>query len=410
MGQRWPARGEIENDYEHQSSRCGRPSSPAGFVTSMRAMTQPALRSLVLSSVAALAIGCGSATPAGEQPRSAADPCPEQGAPASAEGTATDPDILALAEAAKRCPFESGSFDWNCKAYKEWKQDNDDIFEGPSANATILAMLEDADVRTRTLATDRGFVGAKAFFADVGRAKRLLAVVQKERETRFLSSYGRFVAFINGEKILGTELRALAKEQPTELRRAYAENVLPQNPTAFSLELVDGFLKDADQSVQRAAVRSLSASGRTRPTEAICSTLKKQMERTDKLAGDALDAGATSKCPGLAPLVVAQVQKLSADPTKLNERDAPDLASSLSTLCWRDSAPELKTQAFDVAVKIAPKITEDWTKRSYLRLFRSCDLKRAKAALQPYLKEKETAETAKEEIESVDREIAQNQQ
>lgn len=363
------------------------------------------------------AIACGgSPQPGANSPSgtNASDqPCPDVPSPAVAQTDEIDPDLVALAEAAKKCSFENGSYEWNCPAFREWRSENDDLFEGPAGNNTILSMLEDSNVRTRTLATERGFTAARSYFGDPKRAARLLAVLDKEREPRLLSPLGKFAAYISGEKMLGEELRTLAKHPTLELRRSYAEHVLPQNPTAFSLEMVKVFLDDADDSVRRAAIRSLSANGRTRATEPICASLKGQLTRSDKLVGDALEAGSTSKCAGLAELVIAEIEKRSeVEASVLNDRNNPDFASSLGSLCWRQSTAEpVKQRAFDIAVKVTPKIEDTWRKRTYVGLFRYCDVKRAKDALAPYLKDKdkEIAEHAKDEVTAVEEQLKRDE-
>ena len=320
----------------------------------------------------------------------------------------SDPDIEALAAAAEKCSFESASFDWSCPAFKEWRSENDDLFEGPSGNATILRLLESTDIKKRALATERGFTAARTFFSEAPRAKRLLGALDKERESRLLPAYGKFAAYVDGSKMLGDELRALAKHPASEVRRAFAEHVLPQHPTPFSLELTKTLIEDADGGVRRAAIRSLSANGRTRASDGVCATLKAQLSRTDKLIEDVVDAGSTSKCPGMNALVVAEVEKRAADIGSAPASGGPSYQSALSTLCWRDSTPaELKKRAFEVALKITPKLTDGWQKRWYLGLFRTCDLTRAKAALTPYLKDKDkdVAERAKEELDRVEEEL-----
>lgn len=374
------------------------------------------MRSFSTFALALFAVACSSSPHLATSPKtegapseSRATPCPETSpAPTAVQTDEVDQDILALAATAQKCSFEHGSFDWECPAYKEWGEAGEDLFEGPGGNAAILKLLEDKDIRARTLASQRGFSGARAYFADPKRAQRLLAVVENETEDRILYRYGRFVAYIDGERALGKELRALATHPKTDFRAAFAEAALPTYPTAFSLELVKTFLDDPDDSVRRAAIRSLSASGRTRPTEGICAVLKSQLERTDKLARDALSAGATSKCAGMADLVMAQIEKRTADVAAVSDENAPDFSDALSSICWRGTnSDDLKKRAFDVANKIAPKVTDAWRRRSYVYLLRSCDETRAKAALAPFLndKDKEIAKLAKEETKRLEEEL-----
>ncbi len=372
------------------------------------------MRTIALLLLGAALWGCGSNAAPTTTPvaQASAAPCPEVPAAQVAHSDTPDPDVVQLAAAAKNCKFESGRFDWECPAFKEWARENEDLFEGPGGNATILSMLEDPDIRLRTLAAERGFQSGRTFFAERKRAERLLAVVEKERDTRLLRSYGRFVGHLNAEKLgMKTELRAYLRHPSLEFRDALAEYALPQNPTAFSLELAKEFMRDPDRTVQRSALRSLSSHGRTRPTKEICEHLRAQLGRADGLAEDALEAGATSKCDGMAVETIAEIEKRAANLEKLVGRDGLDVRNALSSLCWRSTTPkDVHKRAFDVAAKVAPKLEDPWRKRSFLWLFRSCDASRAKEALTPFLKdkEKEVAEEAKSEIKRTEEELARN--
>ncbi len=329
-------------------------------------------------------------------------------APATAATSSnSDPDILALAEAAKTCKFENSSFDWNCPAYKAFTSESDDLFEGLDGNSTILAMLENSDVRMRALAADKGFVTGRAFFAQKANAERLIKVISKEAEPRVLSRLGRFAAFINAEKLGMTEqVMAFTSHGNSQFRDAVASAMLPLQPTAFSLKFNQKLMEDADRSVKRSALLALSGNGRTRPSEPLCSALKSQLTRNDDLTAEALEAGATSKCEGLQEATLAEIEKRvkAAQPdTKLQA-----FQSAVSSVCWGYRTPEeLKKRAFDVAVKVAPKITEEWEQRSFIRLFRMCDVKRAKEALTPFLKSSfpDTANEVKEELARVEEEL-----
>lgn len=361
-------------------------------------------------------VACGSSEPCPKTPEpqpvqtnvASATPCGDTG-PVTAD--VIDKDVLALAQAAKNCPFENGHFDWECKGWKQFARENEDLFEGGSANATMLQLLENEDVRMRTLGAERGFSGGRAFFSDKKHAQRLLAVVDKERDTRLLSQLGRFVAFIDAEKTgLTNEIAAFTKHPSVELRQSFASYLLPQHPNAFSLGLVQKLLDDPDNSVRRAAIMSLSANGRTRPNPELCSTLKSQLTRNDKLAGDAIDAATSSKCEGFAELAVAEVEKRTKDVKKAAGSEGIDLRGPLSGVCWGNASEDLKKRVFAIAVKMAPATEDSWRRRSWLGLFRNCDVKRAKDALTPFLKDKDkdVADEAKEEIQRVEEELKRN--
>jgi hypothetical protein len=181
--------------------------------------------------------------------------------------------------------------------------------------------------------------------------------------------------------------------------------MLPSHPTDLSLALVKKVIaEDVDTSVRRAALESLAGNGRTKPTEAICATLKGELGRTDVLARSALEAGVASKCAGFAELALTEIEKR----TKSGPVEGLDVQSALRDVCWDWQSPvDLKKRAFDVAARLLPQLPDSWTKRSYLQLFRSCDVERAKPALTPFTssKDKDLATAAKEELKDVEKEL-----
>jgi hypothetical protein len=320
-----------------------------------------------------------------------------------------DPDVLKLAEAAKSaCAFESSRFDWGCAQYKAFVSENDDLFESAEGNVTLLSMLESSDLRMRVLAAEKGFLMARAFFSDKAAADRLLKVVKIETDEGLLRKYGRFVAAIPAEKLgLQAEFEKLVAHPSASFRQALVTAMLPSHPTDLSLALVKKVIaEDVETGVRRAAVESLAGNGRTKPTEAICATLKGELARTDVLALSALEAGVSSKCAGLAELSLAEIEKR----TKAGPVEGLDVQSALRDICWDYQSPvDLKKRAFDVAARLAPKLPDSdaWTKRSYIRLFRACDIERAKSAIVPFSnsKDKAVATSAKEELNEVEKEL-----
>ncbi len=351
---------------------------------------------LALLILAACGGGAGTDKPA----TSPAAECPDVAAQPSSNKT--DPDILLLAEQAKTCKFERASFDSSCPAYKAWWNENEDLFEGPDGNATILSMLESEDIRMRVLAIDQGFESGRSFFGDKATAERLLKVISKEGEPRILTRLGRFTAFINAEKLgLEDALTAFTKHPQADFREAVASSTLPLQPTAFSLELTKKFMDDADNSVKRAALAALSGNGRTRASAALCTTLEAQLTRTDDLLAEALEAGATSKCQGMQEATLAELEKQAKKP----ESKLSDFRSPISSLCWGWKTDEkIKKRTFDSLLALFQRSTDSWDKRSALYLFRSCDPARAKGVITPLLQDKdeEVRKEAQDELTRID--------
>lgn len=374
------------------------------------------MRSALLLSSALVLVACGGAQPDAATPPAgsvepvattapASAPAP---APAAAAGSdaplARDPRIVALVTPALACKFEEGYFDDECPAYKAWK-DNDELFAEGKGNDTIFSLLGDADEKLRVLATDKGFDNSQAYFADKAHATRLFALAKKETNAAVAHSLGGYVAKVDAEKFgLGAELRALAKHPVSRFREALAFYLIStfQSPTALDVEQI--LLEDPDTKVKEKAIGALSTGGITPGVEPVCALLKKQMARTDDLVGDALQTASSSKCAGIDELLIAELEKRTADPSKVTNAVGIDYSLAAGNVCSRTRSPDLTKKGFAIGKKLVdPKLPDPNTRRAALSVLVSCGPEEAAKALAPLAKDKDkyVAEEAKKKLEAL---------
>ncbi len=370
--------------------------------------------SVLLSSAALFLVACGGAQPdAATPPAGSVEPAATT-APASAPAPAAaassdaplarDPKIVALVTPTLACKFEEGYFDDECPAYKAWK-DNDELFAEGKGDDTIFSLLGDADEKLRVLATEKGFSDSRAYFADKAHATRLFALAKKETNASVAHTLGGYVAKVDAEKFgLGAELRALAKHPVAGFRDALAFYLIStfQSPTA--LDVLQVLLEDADSKVKKTAISSLSTGGITPGVEPVCALLKKQIARTDDLVGGALWAGSSSKCAGIDELVIAELEKRAADPSKVTNAVGIDFGLAASGVCRRTASADLKKKGFAVGKKLADaKVPDANTRRSALGVLEACDAAEAAKVIAPLAKDKDkfVADAAKKKLEEL---------
>ena len=310
-----------------------------------------------------------------------------------------DPKIEKLAKGALSCKVEDESFDDECAGYKAWV-DEEQLFAEGKGDATLLAMLEDADVKLRLLTAARGFDDAKAFFADKDNGARLFAVAKKETSSTVGHALGGWVTYVDAQKAgLEKELKAVAKHPVTKFREALAFYLISRNQSPVAVEVVTLLIDDPEESVRDRAIGSLSTGGMTPATEPVCKLLSKQLMRTDHLAGTALWAGSSSQCKGIHEEVVAELEKRVSDPSAIG-KGGIRFSLAASGVCGRTQSPELKKKAFEVLRKLADPKVDSPTRNATLDEFARCDRAGAEKVLSTLArdKDKSLAQSAAKEL------------
>jgi hypothetical protein len=347
---------------------------------------------LALLSPALLLIACGGAAPAAHTGGVETSSSVSSDKPAAAP--ARDPKIMQLATAAAACKFEDGQFDDDCEAYKAWK-DEDDLFADGKGDDTLFSMLGDPDLKVRLLATDKSISDLKAYFADRGKAARLVALLEKEQNETVLRDLVRDITRVDLDAVnLSGELMKLAKSPVIEVRKGLS-GVIAHYQTPAAIGAMNVLLQDPEKEVQRSAISSLSSGGITPGTPEVCGLMTEQIKRTDDLAGDALWWASSSKC-NIDNLVVAELTKRIADPSKVTNANGIGYSLAIGDVCRHAQTPEAKKAGFALAkALVSPAVKDSNTRRAALGALPDCDKAGALAVAKTLTADKDIGKDAK---------------
>lgn len=199
--------------------------------------------------VGALA-ACAKSTP------TSSDAGPPPVAAVGLDHASNDPKVVALVRPVLACPWTDKGFEAGCAALGAYRAAPD--VKGPSAETTLMAMLDDPRDPVRWLAGVGLAEVPRPVHRDAERAKRLLEAARREKDSRV----GTALGFALGEVDLAAtklepEVRALVASHPLPgLRLAIVSRTLKVNPSMFEpvLALARG---EQDASVRRAALNAL---------------------------------------------------------------------------------------------------------------------------------------------------------
>ncbi|MGZ3478195.1 MAG: hypothetical protein ACXVCJ_27105, partial [Polyangiales bacterium] len=314
---------------------------------------------------------------------------------------AKDPKIVALANAAAKCKFEDNYFDDECKAYKAWK-DEEKLFEEGKGDLTILAMLEDKDVKIRVLASDKGFDSFEKIAGDKANAARIFADAKTETHPTVARSLGSYVARIDSEKLgMEADLKALAKLPSVELRDALAFHLYASKQTPLRLEITKQLLADSEPKVQSSALKGLSMGAARGKAPEACKLMGEQISRPDS---DALWQVGTSGCTSVFDALAAELLKRSTDPAKA-AKDGVSLSLAIGSMC-RDGNAAQKTKGFTAAKALTDtKVKNVNARTAGVSSLAACDKVAAKPVLTALAKDgdKYVAERATKELAALDK-------
>jgi hypothetical protein len=212
-------RGDVRCDPVHRGQD---PERVEHDVLTKRPMRGSVLGTALLLMLAALACkksGGDQASPAAAGSASAA--------PAAA---GSNPRLAALIEAALACKWESWGLDTSCSAYDACF--DSDLVKDGKADATLVALIEDARPAARWLGAEILRVHGKAYRESPDLARRVLAAARAEREMAVLRSLGEAAGAIDVTKTgLQKEVEALGRTHPeTVLRAALVKRAQMANP------------------------------------------------------------------------------------------------------------------------------------------------------------------------------------
>jgi len=361
------------------------------------------LRSLVrplhLSTLLFVA-ACGGSTPAPADPSggaaASATTAPEAGGSAAIPGLpARDPKLAEMIKAALACAKndEFHSFDRECAGFKAWDE-ADELFAGGKADDTLLSMWGDPDPNVRHLALPKRI--KPAYWQDKGHAQALFAIARAEKIRDYLSQLGTFAGQVDGEKVgLAAEQKDLAKHPSADFRARFAAALIPAAQTPLALEIEQILIDDGEKDVRVYAVLGLAGEG-VPASDPVCKLLTKQLARADDLHANGIQAAAVSKCPGMRDQAAAEIDKRTADPTKVTFGAGMAYASALFSLCYRAESPEAKKKIFTLTRKLVdPKSLDRSIREKALDELLSCDRPAGEKLLGTFAKDKDLAQHVK---------------
>jgi hypothetical protein len=313
---------------------------------------------------------------------------------------AKDPKIVALANAAAKCKYEDNYFDEECKAYKTWR-DEEKLFEEGKGDATLLAMLEDKDVKMRVLATDHGFDSFEKIVADKGNAARVIAVAKTESHPTVARVFGNYLSRIDFEKLgMEKEIEGFLKHPSNDLRAALGFHMYASKQSPFRLEFTKKLLADAEPKVVADALKGLSMGAARGKAPEACKLMGEQIARPE---GDALWQVASSDCKSIYDALGAELLKRSTDPVKA-AKEGVGMSLAIGSMCRSGEAAH-KAKGFLAAKALTDaKIKNVNVRTAGVSELAVCDKTAAKPVLTLLAKDgdKYVAEAATKELKKLD--------
>jgi hypothetical protein len=350
-------------------------------------MTRPVTLALFLAMVSACdkkddaKAAPAPAPAAGEKPAAAAGP---KGT--GLEDPANDPKVVGLAKKALACKYGS-SFDDGCADYKAW-QDERDAFKDGKADGTLVALIEDSDVKVRDLGLRKFSVNGSPALKDKALSERLVTVAEKAKGWTEMHTYllGNIVGHIKiGDSGLFPRLKALVSSADVDssLRRAIVDGLLYSNDTSDDVwALTRDTLKDADKQVARNALRAFWTGASDKTLQARCDIYKELVEGPDEDFAASAGEYLTRPQAGCKTHFDAVLTSLEAR-VKAKKMTVAPFVETLANVC----EPNLATPAqVKKANALAHQLADDkkgqgWARSAALEAAAKCDPKSAKAYL-----------------------------
>lgn len=286
-----------------------------------------------------------------------------EGAPAPTPGKAgkgidapgNDPKVVAAAKKVLACKWADGSYDSDCADYKAFTQDYD-TFRDNKQDATLVAFLEDGDLKVRQLAYDRMSGWNGGAFADKAMAERMLVVAETTKEPLDMYYIGTLVGHIKVKETgLFERIKAIVTgaDKDLTLRGAIMSNLLPSNQDSEEVfELATATTKEKDVVFARSALNSFTFAGDSKKDQ-ICDLYVDILGgENEDLAASAAEKIANNHCTAKFDTLLKAIDGR----VKNKKVTVPSYPDSLRTIC---ADKEVKPAQTKQAVALAHKILED---------------------------------------------------
>lgn len=305
-----------------------------------------------------------------------------------AETTAGEAQVLALAKQAIRCPWRDNQLDFECAAFAKWNASP--LLEGGKADATLVRLIEDPDVKLRFVAINAISSKGKAYMTDATLAKRLIAAAPNAPiQAGIPNNLGVAIGKIKLQET-GTSaaVKVLLEKSAPEMQAGILSSLLWENPDedalfAVTKQLVASPAKDT----RRAAVRALDhLLARKKHADTICPLLVEWSTRKDA-PEDVV--GLAAKTLTGATVCAAQVDRLlggieqRASNGEITDRDSASALGEL--LANSDADAAAKQRAITICKRIVENDANAFEARTEaLQLVRKHDKRAGRALMKKY--------------------------
>lgn len=322
------------------------------------------MRAGILVAAASVALaGCSEGTSYAFPPGSAQPVGSVAGSAAWAVPPAPDPAVVKLAtEVTNGCRFDEGTFT-ECAPLRKWMAPQTNAFQGHRADATLLDMLASEDERTRVLAALRPYWDDVSVLSTQSSAERILGLAERaETNPRVRGRLLDDVLKIDfGRLGMLDRLKQFVAHADATVRQEIPAKFLQRSrPVEGAIDLVGGLLRDAEESVRRAAFRELmSAASDDAKRPSICRIVLDAMDPVLETTDEIMTSFASAaSCPDAPAKFVDRIETAMKKPATVSDANARMYPNVLRGICTHGTAfpeadPSTKKRAFDAAKSIA---------------------------------------------------------
>ncbi len=226
---------------------------------------------------------------------------PENPLPTSGSAGLAAPDndakVTAKVKAVIKCDFKAYGFSSSdCPAYKDWLQG--DVVRGGRADATLVNLAEDGEVKVRYLAVSALSTHGHDYQKDAAMVKRLVAVFSKESNDQVARPLARVLCKAKHDETGTTQsiLDAIKASSHEDAKEAYLSSVLVYNTKNTTVRDVvhNTAEKGSTAKLRQASLTGLGYTSYGTPKadrEALCTFFRERAEQDsdDAVAEHALD-------------------------------------------------------------------------------------------------------------------------
>lgn len=328
---------------------------------------------------------------------------------AAAPAVQGDPAVVEAAKKVAACEFSNDMPKWDCEGKKAW--DKSELFKDGAADATLVALLADADAKLQYVAADALRNRGRKYREDKALAEKVVAKLEAgQGSDALLEALGSAAGYVDAQKTgLGDKLKGMPATIKNQKARASFVRAAQMNNRDLMYPVTIELAKsEADENVRYAAVESFWTGTPNGKDEEVC-----QMWHDNAKDAKAPER-VQSQAAYLAMFTSRGCEKVYDPLLKLiDEKAKGELKSNswvmpLYFFVTNNKASEAqKKEALKLLKGIAENEKHNWTARTQaLEGVAKADPKGAKAFLTKFKtnKEKFIAQRAEELLKKLDEE------